>query len=55
MCWELTNFEVVPIPEGVERDEEEPLEDSDFGALKNSGGNDVRSGGTGLGFGIASG
>ena len=44
ICYlELTNFEVVPIPEGVERDEEEPPEDAGFGALKNSGGDDIFS------------
>ena len=31
---------MVPIPEGVERDEEEPTEDFDFGFLKNSGGDE---------------
>lgn len=37
---------MVPIPEGVEREDEEPTEDFGIGAVKNSGG------GTGLGSGF---
>ena len=39
---------VVPIPEGVERDDEEPTDD--YGAVKNSGGDVPGGAGTGLGI-----
>lgn len=49
--------EVVPIPEGVEREDEEPAEDFGMGALKNSGGgrNAIGSTGLGVGFGVLGG
>jgi len=45
---------MVPIPEGVERSEEEPEEDFGIGAAKNSGGG-VLNKGTGLGIGMGKG